>query len=252
LESSNVFWVQLCGTFAIERDGRRVESELPARQGRLLVAYLVLNRDHSVSRDELIEATWGEHMPPSTGAALSALLSKIRRALGADVMRGRSELRVHLPAGSRVDVETAMDAIHRAESAAAAGDVTGGYPSAMTARGITARRFLAGLDAVWIDEWRERLADVHVRALEYSARAMLEFGGAEYSTAESTARELIRRAPYRESGYYFLMQALRARGNVAEALRAYEELRVALREDLGVSPSRMVQKLHLELLDGGP
>ena len=36
--------VQLCGTFAVELSGRRVDQALPGRQGRLLFSYLVLFR----------------------------------------------------------------------------------------------------------------------------------------------------------------------------------------------------------------
>jgi hypothetical protein len=32
--------VQLCGTFAVELMGRRIDNLLPGRQGRLLFAYL--------------------------------------------------------------------------------------------------------------------------------------------------------------------------------------------------------------------
>ena len=56
-------------------------------------------------------------------------------------------------------------------------------------------------------------------------------------------------APYRESGHRILMEALERRGNVAEALRAYERLRVLLREEeLGVAPSPTVQAVHRRLL----
>jgi DNA-binding SARP family transcriptional activator len=44
------------------------------------------------------------------------------------------------------------------------------------------------------------------------------------------------------------MRALAARGNVAEALLAYDELRRRLREDLGASPSAATQDLHRRLL----
>jgi two-component SAPR family response regulator len=57
-------------------------------------------------------------------------------------------------------------------------------------------------------------------------------------------------APYRESGHRLLMEALQRRGNVAEALRAYERLRVLLREELGIAPSPTVQAVHRRLLDG--
>ena len=55
-------------------------------------------------------------------------------------------------------------------------------------------------------------------------------------------------APYRETGHRLLMEALARRGNVAEALRAYEKLRVLLREELGIAPSPAMRSVHQQLL----
>jgi DNA-binding SARP family transcriptional activator len=55
-------------------------------------------------------------------------------------------------------------------------------------------------------------------------------------------------APYRETGHLLLMEALERRGNTAEALRAYERLRVLLREELGIAPNPAIQSLHRRLL----
>jgi DNA-binding SARP family transcriptional activator len=44
------------------------------------------------------------------------------------------------------------------------------------------------------------------------------------------------------------MRALSASGNVAEALAAYERLRVLLREELGVDPGDAVQDEYVRLL----
>jgi DNA-binding SARP family transcriptional activator len=44
------------------------------------------------------------------------------------------------------------------------------------------------------------------------------------------------------------MRTLAARGNVAEALTAYEHLRVMLRDELGVNPSPAVQEVYTRLL----
>ena len=44
------------------------------------------------------------------------------------------------------------------------------------------------------------------------------------------------------------MQALAAEGNAAEALQAYERLRLLLREELGVAPSPPTQELYRALL----
>jgi DNA-binding SARP family transcriptional activator len=55
-------------------------------------------------------------------------------------------------------------------------------------------------------------------------------------------------APYRETGHRILIEALEQRGNVAEALRAYERLRVLLRDELGIGPSPTLRVVHQRLL----
>jgi SARP family transcriptional regulator, regulator of embCAB operon len=115
---------------------------------------------------------------------------------------------------------------------------------------VSGRPFLPGEDAPWIDEVRRRLGDVYVRALESYARACLGVGGTELAAAVRGGRELIRREPYRESGHRLLMEALAREGNTADALRVYDELRLRLRDELGVAPNAQTQELHRELLGG--
>ncbi len=76
----------------------------------------------------------------------------------------------------------------------------------------------------------------------------LDLDRLELNTAERTARALIRQAPFREDGYRYLMEALAARGNAAEALNVYETLRTLLRDELGAAPSSATQDLHRALL----
>jgi DNA-binding SARP family transcriptional activator len=240
--------VQLCGALAVEIRGRRVEAALPGRQGRLLFAYLAVNRQRSTSRDELADALWGERVPSGADAALTVLLSKTRAALRPGDVQGRGELRLALPQDAWIDVEAALEAVHRAESAVAQGRWREAWGAALVARFVATRRFLAGHDAAWVEVWRRRLADVLVRALEAYAAASLGVGGTELAAAERTALELIERAPFRESGYRLLMEVKAVRGNAAEALHVYEQLRVLLREELGVAPSPAVQAVHRRLL----
>jgi DNA-binding SARP family transcriptional activator len=115
---------------------------------------------------------------------------------------------------------------------------------------ITRRPLLPDVDLGWAEDWRRRLAVLHVDALECYATACLHVGGAELPSAVRAARELVRRAPLRESGHAVLMDALAACGNVAEALTAYEDLRRLLREELGVPPSPRLQAAHARLLAG--
>jgi len=73
--------------------------------------------------------------------------------------------------------------------------------------------------------------------------------GSDRTAHRRTAFRLRRRnAPFRESGYRYLMQVLELRENRAEALQVYEELRQLLRNELGISPSPATQALHRRLL----
>jgi DNA-binding SARP family transcriptional activator len=247
LASSQTLRIQICGPLAVERDGQRLDALLPGRQGRLLFAYLVVNRHRQVPRDELAEALWREPDPAAVDARLNPLLSKLRRVFGADSVDGRSTLRLCLT-DAWVDLEVAADAIHRAESSVARQDWARAWGPALTALFVAQRGFLPGEDAAWIDEVRHQLTELHVRALECYAAAGLGIGGTEQATAVRAARQLTRLAPLRESGYRYLMQALAAEGNLAEALHVYGQLSECLREQLGVSPGPATRELYERLL----
>ena len=79
----------------------------------------------------------------------------------------------------------------------------------------------------------------------------LALGGGELAAAERASGALIEKAPFSESGYRLRMQVLAERGNVAQALQAYERLRELLRDELGVAPSAELVALHDRLLRGG-
>jgi DNA-binding SARP family transcriptional activator len=223
-------------------DGRRLEDELPGRQGRLAFAFLAVNRNRAVPRDELEAALWEER---GASDRLSPLLSKLR---GVVPLEGRGEVRLALPGDAWVDVEAAAEGLHRSESAMARGDFAAAWSPARVAQHIAVREFLAGEDSPWIGEQRRRLAEILVRALELVGRACLELGGGELDTAERAARSLIAHAPYRESGHRLLMETLALRGNTAEALLVYDALRRRLRDELGAAPSAPTQALHRRIL----
>jgi DNA-binding SARP family transcriptional activator len=240
--------IQVCGRIVVEDDGRRLESALPSRQGRLLFAYLVVNRDRMVPRSEIIEALWPNGGPGDADGALNALLSRLRRALGAERIEGRSTLRLSLAGDTTVDLEDADEAIRRAESAAAQCEWERAWAAALVSMFVAKRGFLPGEDAPWIDQIRRHLDELHIRSLETYGTAGLGLGGTELAAAHNVGRLLVKMVPLRESGHRLLMRALVAEGNSAEALRVYENLRCLLRDELGVAPSEATQKLHRELL----
>lgn len=237
--------IQLCGPLLARVDGERVDERLPARQGRLLFAHLVLERRRPVSRDVLEDVLWGDEPPDATGSALSSLLSKLRRLVAVE---GRSEVRLLLPADAWVDVEAAAEALHRAESAVARGDWVAAWGPARVAQHVCERPFLPGETGAWAAARRAALEKTLVRALELAGLSALGIGGSELNTAERAARRLVEIAPLRESGTRLLMEVMERRGNRAEGLLAYDALRRRLRDELGVAPSVETQDLHRALL----
>jgi DNA-binding SARP family transcriptional activator len=213
-----------------------------------LFGYLVANRRTLVTRDALLNVLWPHAAPAYPDAALRPLISKLRHVLGEERVEGRAGLRLVLPADARIDVEVASERVHDAESAIALRRFSEAWLPARIAWSVASREFMAGHEGEWIGERRRALEAVKLRALECIAHTGLALGGVELPAAERAARALVELAPYRESGYRFLMETLEARSNVAEALRAYDRLRCLLRDDLGVGPSAEVQAVHRRLL----
>jgi DNA-binding SARP family transcriptional activator/DNA-binding CsgD family transcriptional regulator len=241
--------IELCGRLLVEIDGEGLHGALPGRQGRLLFAYLAMNRARPVRRDELVEALWADDGQPASGdSLLRPPLSRLRKALGEGRLEGRGELALVLPEPVWVDWEVAQAALARTRSALGSSDFRVALDSAVEAAEIAGRGLLPGLEAEWIDERRRELADLRVEALEASAVAGAALGGADLAGAERAARAAVEAAPFRESARAALMEVLRAGGNVAEALRVYEELRTVLRDELGATPSARVVALHERLL----
>jgi DNA-binding SARP family transcriptional activator len=240
--------VQVCGRLVVELAGRRREQLMPGRLGRLLFVYLVLNRTRDVSSAEMVEAMWPEGAPARAEATLRTLVSKLRRVLGAETLGRGGAYRISLPADVHIDLEAALDAIHRAETAVAEADWKRAWGPSQVALFTARRGFLSEETAPWVERQRRELAELELRALECYAAACLGVGGIELAGAERTARRLVEREPYRESGHRILMRALAAGGNVADALRAYDRLASLLRDELGVDPGPQTKDVHRELL----
>ena len=228
------------------------ESAFPGRQGRLLWAFLVLNRRRPIGRFELAEAVWGDGAPEAWDNALNALVSKVRSAVrkvataGSDIQlvsdTGRYELR--LPSDAFIDLERARAAVHEAESLQLQHDPGGAWAESRVAIEIARRGLLPGEEAPWLESERRSVNELHLRALELTAEADLQRSQPE--DAKTEARQLIRSDPLRESGYRLLMRALAATGNNAEIVRVMADWRRALSES-GATPSTETAELYKRL-----
>jgi DNA-binding SARP family transcriptional activator len=235
--------IRLCGRMAVEAGGREIA--LRGRQARLVVAYLAVHRERPVARDELIELLWPHDAPASPDDVLTALLSKTRAALGPGVLEGRRELTL---AAGWVDVEAAAADLRRAEDAFGRADWAEVCRAGHDVLDVTAAPFLLAHDHPWIEERRRELDELRQRTLELIGGASLRLGGSGIGAAERAGRAIVAAAPFSETGHLLLMEALAARGDVAEALRAYEELRLRLRDELGAIPGAPLRAAHERLL----
>jgi DNA-binding SARP family transcriptional activator len=109
----------------------------------------------------------------------------------------------------------------------------------------------------WYDDWvlleRERLRQLRMHALETVARRLADVG--RYGDALQAAYAAMRAEPLRESAHRIVIHLHLAEGNVGEALRAYEQFRVLVADELGVPPSehmaRLVRCIRSAVLSSG-
>jgi SARP family transcriptional regulator, regulator of embCAB operon len=240
--------VQLCGRLVVRSEGAEVTGLLPGAQGRVAFAWLVCNRHRSAPREELATAIWGEARPAASAQAVRALLSKLRSVIGRESLPADGPLRLRLDDQANVDVEVAARAIHDAESGVARQEWERAWIASQIAINVTRRGFLTGHDGAWVEERRGELGSQYARALATLAAAALALGETELLTAERAARELVATEPLSEGATALLMRALDERGERPAALVIYEELRLRLREALGVAPGPQLLALHSELL----
>ena len=147
--------VSLAGRFEVETDRRTLDAtRLPGRQGRVVLAYLIAERDRLVPSEELAEAVWGPTPPPTWRPALRGAVSKVREfleelELPADDMLTSSSgcYRLVLPGDATVDVELAAGEADAAERALAAGDLERALAAAGTARALAGRPLLPGQES---------------------------------------------------------------------------------------------------------
>lgn len=240
--------IQLCGRFVVELEGVRLEDSISAPQARLLFAFLAVNRNRPVERSVLGDVLWGGSSPAGAKTTLRGLIFRLRSVLGEGRLEGRSEVRLLLPEGTWIDVEVAHGGVHEAESAIALEHWKKAWLPSRIAASVAETEFMPGHDGEWVEEQRRNLEQVRLRALECVAETGLHLGGAELAAAERAGRALIAAAPYRESGYRYLMQVLQRSDNLAEALQVYDQVRCLLRDELGIGPSAKLQELHGALI----
>ena len=100
---------------------------------------------------------------------------------------------------------------------------------------------LPGWDEEWLIVERERYRLLRLRALERAGEAFLAAN--DLARAMEVCLASIASEPYRESAHRLLVRVHLAEGNGAEALRAYELYARIVEHELGIRPSRLMERL---------
>lgn len=229
--------LSLCGPLSVSIDKTVLTRKLPGKQGRLLLAILAYER-RPLTKNALIRTIWPSRAPTNPAADLAALLSKLKRVLGAEHICTKGEIRLSVPSDTWIDTEVAKEKLHTAESYLAQERWQDAWIASQVSSHILARVFLQGIDNSWSNLIRNDLGTLRERALSCLATTGLMIGGSELPTSERAARALIEINPYREESWRLLMRCLAALGNKAEAIWQYRKLEELLRNELDITPSK--------------
>ncbi|MGZ6141161.1 MAG: ATP-binding protein, partial [Myxococcaceae bacterium] len=211
-----------------------------------LLAYLLLHRDTPQLRQHLAFVFWPDSSEAQARNNLRQILHELRHALPDADRFLVADTRI---AGWRADAGFALDvASFEAAVSEAAGSRGEAPERAALERAVALYRgdLLPGCYDGWIEQDRERLRQLHRRAL--ARLAALEEASRDYPAAVEHLRRLLQDEPTDEEACRALMRTLALSGDRAGALRVYRDHAATLRRELGIEPGTELQRIHQSLL----
>ncbi|WP_051191886.1 AfsR/SARP family transcriptional regulator [Microbacterium luticocti] len=254
--------------------------DLVGTNARALVASLALDAPAARSADAVADDVWGDDLPQNPRAALQTLVSRVRAAAGADIVRSTpggyalgdadtdlSVARALLDAADRTahhatthhstahDGAAHHDAAHHVPGPVADDGPGDDDPAARVALLDEALALWRGEPGVDLDPrpvgQAVRDAAAAVRARLEASRAHALAAAGRLADAARALADLAAARPFDEAVHAELMSALAAAGRTGEALAVFAALRTRLREQLGTSPGAQVTELNARLLRTG-
>ncbi|MFC0847782.1 BTAD domain-containing putative transcriptional regulator [Streptomyces noboritoensis] len=249
---NQAFTFRILGPLEVECAGRKVR--LGGFRQQALLATLLLEAEHVVPIERLLEAIWEDTPPASAKGQVRICVSAIRRQF---VGAGVGDLIETHPAGYRIRLpSTALD-LARFEHLAALGrraardkqpeQAVDLFRSALAQwKGPVA----AGLESRVLRQAATMLREEQLSVLEECVDLELQMG-----RHRKVVGELYRQVaenPYREQMCAQLMLALYRSGRQADALRQFRETRTLLSAELGIDPGESLRTLERAILAEDP
>ncbi|MGW4956632.1 BTAD domain-containing putative transcriptional regulator [Nonomuraea sp. NPDC004186] len=233
-------------TSALDEDGEPVA--LGGPRVRALLTLLALHAGRIVGGEQLVDGMYGPRPPEGVANALQSQVSRLRRALGRDLVEFH-------PAGYRlvadpqdVDARRFELLTQQGRQALAGGDP--GRAATLLREALELWRGAPLSDAPHAEAAAAALAELRLAATEDRVQADLDLGRHRELVAELS--QLAAAHPLRERLRALLMRALYGSGRQAEALTVYDEARKILDEELGVEPGAELAAAHLAVLRADP
>lgn len=221
-------------------------------QLRGLLAVLLVEANHIVSVDQLLDRAWRPHRTPRRPRdAVHQRIALVRKAL---VTIPGVTITTHA-AGYQLVVDPELVDLHRFQAlvnrARASQDDDRAVTLFTQALGLRRGEPLTGVtDTAWVNSARATLLQqCHAAELDLTD-IHLRLG--QHATLLADLSDRVERHPLDErlAGQYLL--ALYRSGRQADALVRYEQLRHRLADELGVDPSSPLQQLHQRILHAAP
>ena len=221
--------------------------QLGGRRQRALLALLLLGSGRAVLSDRLIEELWHGHPPAGAERTLRAYVSRLRSALGENVVSARSSGYVLEVAAERLDARRFDQLLREGRDALARGAAGLAADRLRAALGLWRGPALADVaDGGMLALEAQRLDALRLACLEERIEAELALGRHAGLAAELEC--LVAEQPFRERLWRQLVLALFRCERQADALAAYRRARRFLREELGLEPSEELQALERDIL----
>jgi predicted ATPase/DNA-binding SARP family transcriptional activator len=214
-------------------------------QLRRALATLSLHAPSPTPVDELRDVLWPDGAPSPN--ALQALISKLRKAIAPMTIDGTGSAYSLVLGSAEIDAHRFEQLITAGREAAAAG----GHDDAIDLLG----RALA----MWRDRPFDDIADLSIgqapaarlNAMRESAiatRLEAMLGGGHIDAAAAELESLVVAEPLVERWWALLMIALYRQDRQADALRAYQQARTVLADELGLEPGPELRDLEAKIL----
>lgn len=222
--------VRLLGGFSVAVGGRAISADRwRLRRAADLVKMLALAPRHQLPRERVMEALWPEGDPEFGTANLRKVAFHARRVLGLRDGIVLEEGMVRLAPGNLVSTDVAAF-LAAAEKALAVGDVV----ACRDAAALYGGELLPDDPyAEWLDRQR-----THLRSMFRDVLAGGQLWG-----------RLVREDPTHERAHREIMRAQLGNGDRTAAIRQFELLSTALRDELGVSPEPETITLYEQVLN---